>query len=67
MATSKKAEKPKPIKSIFALTDDNRKKLPVVAAAEGKDMQDVVNTALEEYFKAWEKKHGKIPVVKVVK
>jgi hypothetical protein len=62
MATAKKADKPKPVKSIFALTEDNRKKLPVVAAVESQDMQDVVNTALEEYFKQWEKKHGKIPM-----
>jgi hypothetical protein len=60
MATAKKATvKPK---SIFTLTDDNRKKLPVVAAVESKDMQDIVNDALVDYFAKWEKKNGKIPV-----
>lgn len=62
MATSKKtaAKKPAP-KSLFTLTDDNRKKLPVVAAIESCDMQDIVNKSLEEYFERYEKKNGKIP------
>jgi hypothetical protein len=62
MANKKEAIKRTAPKSIFTLTEDNRKKLPVVAAVEAQDMQDVVNIALEEFFKSWEKKHGKIPI-----
>ena len=60
MATSKKAATPPP-KSIFTLTETNRKKLRSTAGIEGTDMQAIVNQALEEYFERYEKKHGKIP------
>ena len=64
MAKAKKAPTGKVPKSIFTLTDDNRKRLPVVAAIEGTDMQGIVNKALEDYFKQVEKKIGhKIPVL----
>jgi hypothetical protein len=62
MAKAASKQTSKPPKSLFTLTDDNRKKLPVVAAIEGTDMQSIVNQALEDFFKVYEKKNGKIPI-----
>lgn len=55
-----KKTRPQATKSLFALKEDNRKKLSVVAAIEGSNMQEIVNLALEEYFMNYEKKNRKI-------
>ena len=53
-----KAPKPKPGKSIFQLTDENKRKLKVVSALSDKPMQDIVNEALGEWFLRYEKQNG---------
>lgn len=56
---SKGAKAPK---SIFTLEEMNRKKLKVCAAITGKDMQEIVNESLADWFERYEKKNGHIPV-----
>jgi hypothetical protein len=58
---AKSVKQAKAPKSIFTLTEENRKKLPVLAAIEGRNMQDIVNEALADYIAKYEKKKGTLP------
>jgi hypothetical protein len=60
MAKATKTDKPK--KSIFTLEESNRKKLNIVSAIEDRDMQDIVNEALSDWFYKYEKKNGPLPI-----
>ena len=51
------AQENAPKKSLFTLEEENRKKLKVVAAVTERDMQDIVNEALKEWFAKYEKKN----------
>lgn len=55
---AKTAEK----KSLFKLTEENRKKLKIAAAITERDMQDIVNEALADWFFKYEKAHGVIKI-----
>ena len=43
-------------KPLFTLEEINRKKLKVVSAITGKEMQQIVNEALREWLDRYEKK-----------
>ncbi|MGV3528941.1 MAG: hypothetical protein ACO1OO_08605 [Flavisolibacter sp.] len=57
-----KLTKPSTTKSLFAIKDTNRRKLKIASAITDRDMQDIVNEALENWFERYEKKHGPLPV-----
>jgi hypothetical protein len=56
------AKETSPKKSLFTLEEENRKKLKIVSVITERDMQDIVNEALNEWFAKYEKKNGPIPV-----
>lgn len=49
-------------KSLFTLEETNRRKLKSLAGIINKKQNEVINTALSEYFERYEKKNGPIPV-----